>query len=69
MRLCAFLQYSEFTVSRHQQVGRSTCRAHPCKQENKVKPGPVPQQIPHPAQPRQPSFRCSPAPPERFGNW
>ena len=33
MRLGAFLLYNEYTVSRHQQVGRSTCRVHPCKQE------------------------------------
>ena len=69
MWLGAFLQYSEYTVSRHLRVGRSTCRVHPCKQENKVKPGPVPQQIPHPALPRQPSFRCSPVPSGRFGHW
>ena len=29
MRLGAFLQYSEYTVSRHQRAGRSTCHVHP----------------------------------------
>ena len=48
MRLGAFLQYNKYTVGRHQQVGRSTCRVHPCKQENRVKPVPVQQQIPLP---------------------
>ena len=41
MRLGAFLQYREYTVSRHQQMGRSRCRVHPCKQENKIQPLPA----------------------------
>ena len=46
----------------HQRVGRSTCRVHPCKQEKKVMPGPVPQEVPYPALPRQSPLRCSPVP-------
>ena len=49
MRLGAFLQYNEYTVSGHKRVGRSTCRVHPCEQENKARPVPVQQQTPHPA--------------------
>ena len=41
MRLGAFLQYKKYMASRHQRVGRSTCRVHPCKQENMVKAVPV----------------------------
>ena len=32
-------------------MGRSSCRVHPCKQEYKVMPRPVPQEVPHPALP------------------
>ena len=69
MRLGAFLQYKKYTASRHQQVGRSTCRVHPCKQENMFKAVPVLYPFPSPAQPRQPMPRCSPVPPGQFGNW
>ena len=60
MRLGAFLQYNRYTVRRHQRVGRSTCRVHPCKQENKVMPKPVPQEVPYLTLPRQYLLRYSP---------
>ena len=60
MRLGAFVQYDEYTVSRHQQVGRSTCRVHPCKQEKTGSASAGAVANPPPASPLDP--RC-PQPP------
>ena len=40
-RLRAFLSHNRCITVRHQRVGRSTYRGHPCRQENKGMPAPL----------------------------
>ena len=70
MRLGAFLQYNEYTVRRH-QVGRSTCRVHPCKQEKKTSlASACAVANPSSCQPLGSSLPATPVVlPGRFGNW
>ena len=70
MRLGAFLQYNEYTVSRHQQVGWSTCRVHPCKQEKTGSASACAVANPSSCQPLGSSLPATPVVlPGRFGKW
>ena len=70
MRLGAFLLYNEYTVSRQQQVGRSTCRVHPCKQEKTGSASACAVANPSSCQPLGPSLPATPVVlPGRFRNW